>query len=56
MAKGLYDKAEQKDFSVETGRDYNLEIINLLKEDGYNEKAEGVIITQIEKEKSDYIS
>lgn len=49
MAKGLYDKAEQKDFSVETGRDYNLEIINLLKEDGYNEKAEGVIITQIEK-------
>lgn len=56
MAKGLYDKAEQKDFSVETGRDYNLEIINLLKEDGYNEKAEGVILTQIEKEKSDYIS
>lgn len=49
MAKGLYDKAEQKDFSVETGRDYNLEIINLLKEDGYNEKAEGVILTQIEK-------
>lgn len=49
MAKGLYDKAEQKDFSVETGRDYNLEIINLLKENGYNEKAEGVILTQIEK-------
>ena len=49
MAKGLYDKAEQKDFSVETGRNYNLEIINLLKEDGYNEKAEGVILTQIEK-------
>jgi hypothetical protein len=49
MAKGLYDKAEQKDYSVETGRDYNLEIINLLKEDGYNEKAEGVILTQIEK-------
>lgn len=49
MAKGLYDNAEQKDFSVETGRDYNLEIINLLKEDGYNEKAEGVILTQIEK-------
>lgn len=49
MAKGLYDKAEHKDFSVETGRDYNLEIINLLKEDGYNEKAEGVILTQIDK-------
>ena len=28
---------------------YNLEIINLLKEDGYNEKAEGVILTQIDK-------
>lgn len=49
MAKGLYDKAEHKDFSVETGRDYNLEIINLLKEDGYNEKEEGVILTQIDK-------
>lgn len=47
--EGLYDKAEHKDFSVETGMDYNLEIINLLKEDGYNEKAEGVILTQIDK-------
>ena len=28
---------------------HNLEIINLLKEDGYNEKAEGVILTQIDK-------
>ena len=49
MAKGLYGEVKRKDFSVETGRDYNLEIINLLKEDGYSEKAEGVIRTQIEK-------
>ena len=48
-AKGLYGEAEHKDFTVDTGRDSNLEIINLLKEDGYSEKVEGVILTQIEK-------
>lgn len=49
ISKGLYEEAEHKDLTVETGKDYNLEIINLLKEDGYSEKAEGVILTQIEK-------
>lgn len=48
-AKGLYGEAEHKDFTVDTRRDSNLEIINLLKEDGYSEKVEGVILTQIEK-------
>lgn len=48
-AKGLYGEAEHKEFTVDTGRDSNLEIINLLKEDGYSEKVEGVILTQIEK-------
>ena len=49
MEKGLCDEAEHNELSVETGRGDNLEIINILKEDGYSEKAEGLILTQIEK-------
>ena len=49
IAKGLCDEEEHKDFSVETGKDYNLEIINRLKEDGYSDKVEALILTQIEK-------
>lgn len=49
MAKGLCDEEEHKDFPIERGKDYNIEIINLLKEDGYSDMVEGLILTQIEK-------
>lgn len=49
VAEELVNEEENKEFFLKTTRNYNDEIIALLKEYGYSDTVEGLILTHIEK-------